>query len=266
MFFLLDFRLLNNLLLLHTSSYKSDNMKKIIIIGATSGIGYEIARIYKDMGWHVGVAGRRIELLNAFREQAPEQIEVQQIDVTAEDASGKLLQLIGKVGGMDLFLLCSGIGSQNRALDQKVELATVNTNAMGFTRMVTTAYQYFREQGGGHLAVISSIAGTKGIGIAPSYSATKRYQNTYMDALAQLAGMEMLPIVFTDIRPGFVKTDLLKNDQYPLLMKPEKAALLITKALQRKKRRAIIDWRYAILVFFWKLIPPFVWERLSIHN
>ena len=102
--------------------------------------------------------------------------------------------------------------------------------------------------------------------MAPSYSATKRFQNTYIDALAQLARMEKLPITFTDIRPGFVKTDLLKNDNYPLLMRPERVAQRIVRALKRKKRTVIIDWRYVTLVFFWKLIPDYIWERLSIHN
>ena len=132
--------------------------------------------------------------------------------------------------------------------------------------MVISAYNYFKEHGGGQLAVISSIAGTKGLGAAPSYSATKRYQNTYIEALDQLAQMEKLPIVFTDIRPGFVKTDLLKNDKYPMLMSPQYVARKIVKAIERKKRRTVIDWRYAVLVFFWKLIPSFVWRRLPIHN
>lgn len=241
-------------------------VKRIVIIGATSGIGYEVAKIYRQLGWRIGVAGRRIERLEAFREQAPEQIEIQQLDVNEVDAVEKLHQLIDKLGGMDLFLLSTGIGSQNRMLNPDIELATVNTNAIGFTRMVTAAYHYFQEQGAGHLAVISSIAGTKGLGAAPAYSATKRFQNTYIDALAQLAKMEKLPIHFTDIRPGFVKTDLLKNDKYPLLMRPERVAQQIVRALSRKKRTVIIDWRYVTLVFFWKLIPSYVWERLSIHN
>lgn len=239
-------------------------MKRIVIIGATSGIGYEVAKIYCQLGWRVGVAGRRLERLEAFQKEAPGQIEIQRLDVTETDAVDKLHQLIVKLGGMDIFLLSTGVGSQNRALSPDIELITVNTNATGFTRMVTAAFNFFRKEGKGHLAVISSIAGTKGLGVAPAYSATKRFQNTYIDALAQLAIMEKLPITFTDIRPGFVKTDLLKDDKYPLLMQPEWVAQQIIRALQHKKRVVVIDWRYAILVFFWKLIPGYVWERLVI--
>lgn len=240
--------------------------KRIVIIGATSGIGYEVARLYQQQGWRVGVAGRRVEKLEMLRQQAPEKTEIQELDITRPEAPGQLDALIEKLGGMDVFLLSSGVGSQNRTLEPAIELNTIGTNVYGFTQMVMAAFHYFRSRRGGHLAIISSIAGTKGLGIAPSYSATKRYQNTYLDALAQLAYMEKLPIVFTDIRPGFVKTDLLKNDKYPLLMQPDTVARKIVKAICQKKRRVIIDWRYALLVFFWKLIPPALWQRLSIHN
>lgn len=240
--------------------------KKIIIVGATSGIGFEIAKRYQQQGWLIGVAGRRADKLEALKAIAPGQIQTQQIDITSPDAPAQLQQLIDKLGGMDLFLLSSGIGSQNRKLNPETELNTVATNALGFTRMVTAAYRYFAQQGGGHLAVISSIAGTKGLGSAPSYSASKRFQNTYIDAIAQLARMEKLPITFTDIRPGFVKTDLLKSGKYPLLMEPDYVATRIVEALEKKKRRVVIDWRYALVVFVWKLIPNVIWERLPIHN
>lgn len=241
-------------------------MKKVIIIGATSGIGEEIAKIYIAQGWQVGVAGRREEALTVLAATAPAQVKTQVIDVTSADAPEQLQSLIEKLGGMDLFLLSSGIGSQNVKLEPEIELNTARTNVEGFIRMVTAAYRFFKEQGSGHLAVISSVAGTKGLGSAPAYSATKRFQNTYIDALAQLARMERLSIQFTDIRPGFVATALLKNRKYPLLMRADSTAQHIVKALTNKKRVAIIDTRYAILVFFWQLIPRWLWERLPIRN
>lgn len=239
--------------------------RKIIIIGATSGMGYRIARLYQQKGWRVGIAGRRTDKLQELAALAPEQTFWQQIDITQVDAEDGLFALAQQTDGMDVFLLCSGIGSLNLTLKPEIELNTVATNGEGFTRMVTAAYRYFAQHGGGQLAVISSIAGVKGLGTAPAYSATKRFQNTYIDALEQLACMEKLPIRFTDIRPGFVQTALLKDDKYPLTMDPDYAAQKIVKAIERKKRRAIIDWRYAILVFFWKLIPACIWKRLPIH-
>ena len=104
------------------------------------------------------------------------------------------------------------------------------------------------------------------LGSAPAYSATKRFQNTYINALEQLAHMKKLNISFTDIRPGFVATPLLKDDKYPLLMHTSQVASQIVKAISRRKRVAIIDWRYQFIVFFWKLIPGWLWVRLPVRN
>lgn len=241
-------------------------MKRVIIIGATSGIGREVAKLYIAQGRQVGIAGRRAEELEALRKEAPGQVSAEVLDVTQEDAPVRLQSLINKVGGMDLFLLSAGIGKQNPSLTPDIELRTAATNVEGFIRLTNAAWHYFEQQGHGHIAAISSIAGTKGLGIAPAYSATKRFQNTYLDALDQLARMNKLNITFTDIRPGFVATPLLKDDSYLLLMKAPSVAAAIVKAIRRKKRIVIIDWRYRILVFFWQLIPHWVWVRLNVRN
>lgn len=242
-------------------------MKRAVIIGATSGIGREVAKQLLLQGWHLGIAGRRLPSLEALQSSAPDRVEVAALDVTQPDAAPKLSNLIRRVGGMDLFLLSSGIGYQNIGLNPDIELETTRTNVEGFTRMVDTAFNYFREHGGGQLAVISSVAGTKGLGVAPAYSATKRFQNTYIDALEQLACMQKLNICFTDIRPGFVSTDLLNDGKrYPLLMQPEKVARQIVRALHHRKRVAVIDCRYAVIVFFWRMIPRWIWKRLPIRT
>ena len=241
--------------------------KKVIIIGATSGIGREVALVYIAQGWTVGVAGRREAELESLRAISPEQVFTQVLDVTKDDASEHLQTLINKVGGMDLFLLSSGIGKQNYTLETEIELATAATNVEGFIRMTNDAYHYFEKQGHGHLAVISSIAGTKGLGAAAAYSATKGFQHMYMDALDQLSRMQKLNISFTDIRPGFVATPLLKSSKrYPMLMQAPIVALDIVDALKRKKRVAIIDWRFRLLVGFWRLIPKWIWLRLPVKN
>ena len=243
------------------------DMKRIVVVGATSGIGREVALELLRRGYRVGVAGRRDEALQTLKAKAPDRVVYRRLDVTADDAPGRLLTLADELGGMDVFLLCAGIGHQNPDLLPDTELATAQTNVTGFIRMVDTAYAYFRARGGGQIAVISSIAGTKGLGAAPAYSATKRFQNTYIEALAQLARMQKLNIRFTDIRPGFVDTNLLKGDKhYPMLMRPERVAVRIVRALERKEAVCTIDLRYRLLVFLWRLIPRCVWVRLPIRN
>ncbi|WP_295960005.1 SDR family NAD(P)-dependent oxidoreductase [uncultured Alistipes sp.] len=242
-------------------------MKRIVIVGATSGIGLEVAKLCIREGWRVGAAGRREEALEALRALSPEQVVTEPLDITRADAPEHLSRLVDKLGGMDIYLHSSGVGSRNTDLRPDIELNTLRTNGEGFVRMVTAAFGYFRANGGGHLAVISSIAGTKGLGSAPAYSATKRMQNTYINALAQLARMEKLHIRFTDIRPGFVATPLLAGDgHYPMLMEVGKVAARIMRVLKRQRRRAVIDRRYAVFVFFWKLIPEWLWERMAVRT
>ena len=165
---------------------------------------------------------------------------------------------------MDLYFHSSGIGRQNSDLDPSIELATVRTNGEGFVRMVTAAYRYFRTQGRGHIAAITSVAGTRGMGAAAAYSATKRFQRTYLDALAQLAHREGLRLRITDIRPGFVRTALLNPEvRYPMLMEPAPVARRIVDAVERRRRVATIDRRYRALVLLWRLLPQCVWERMK---
>lgn len=234
--------------------------KRAIVIGASSGIGREVALQLMQQGWALGVAARRADLLESIGAAATEQI-----DVTQEDAAEKLRNLIEKMGGMDLFFYASGIGKQNRDLHEDIELATMQTNALGFTRMIGEAYRYFAERGEGHIAAITSIAGTKGLGPAPAYSATKAMQKTYLQALEQQANARGLRIGFTDIRPGFVDTALLSGDfHYPMMLKPEKVAREIVCAINAKKHIRVIDWRYRLLTACWRMIPNCIWRRIKL--
>lgn len=241
---------------------------KAIIVGATSGIGLAVAKQLTARGWEVGIAGRRQHLLQEIQRTDLNIIATQEIDITHEDAGERLQTLIGKMGGIDLYFHSSGIGYQNPQLDIDKELRTVETNALGFTRMVNTAYKYFEQypEKPGHIAVISSIAGTKGLGAAPAYSATKRYVNHYMECLSQLSHLKKLKhLTLTDIRPGFVKTPLLSDaGKYPLQLDVDKVANEIVVGLEKRKQIITVDWKYRIIVFFWRLIPQWLWVRLPI--
>ena len=232
-------------------------MKRAIVVGASSGIGLEVARLLRQKGWTVGVAARRVERLAEFE-------VAEQIDVNDAEAGQRLLDLAERLGGMDLYFHASGIGHQNRELQEDIELQTVETNGLGFTRMVGAAYRYMAGHGGGHIAVISSIAGTKGLGPAPAYSATKALQNTYIQSLEQLANAQGLNIRFTDIRPGFVATDLLGDDPYPMLLDKTDVARDIVSSIEKRRHVRVIDWRWRIVTWLWRRIPRFVWRRLSL--
>ena len=269
--------------------------KKAIIVGASSGIGHEVAKLLLADGWQLGVAARREEKLRELQALAPERVEVMAIDVTSDDADQRLLTLIERLGGLDLYFHASGIGFQNRELDADIELRTAETNAMGFMRMVGAAYRYFavssrppREgansceqaekgatpRGGreGAIAAITSIAGTKGLGPAPAYSATKALQAAYLEALEQQACQRGLPIHILDIRPGFVDTALLRPSDpskeaaftYPMMMRPEDVARDIVRSIYKRRHVRIIDWRYRLLTAGWRLVPRWLWRRIKL--
>ena len=240
-------------------------MKRAIVIGASSGLGNEVAKLLLEQGWTLGVAARRLEPLEQLRETAPERVQTQVIDVTSDDATANFDMLIDKVGGMDLLFYASGIGNQNIELEPEIELGTVTTNGLGFTRMIGAAYRYMAAHGGGHIAAISSIAGTKGLGAAPSYSATKAFQGTYLQALEQQANMRGLNIRFTDLRPGFVATALLgDNPKYPMLLDTKKVAREMVRAVNKGKHVHVIDWRWRIATALWRRIPRWIWRRLKV--
>lgn len=241
--------------------------KKIVIMGATSGIGLNVAERLAQKGWMVGVAGRKDEVMQTLAEKYPANIVWRHIDITRPEAGMSLRKLIDKLGGMDVYFHISGVGYENDALDPSLELATLRTNVTGFTRMIDQAFRYFRDErkGRGHIAAITSVAGTNGIGRLASYSSSKAFQQTYLRALNQLSNMQHLHIRFTDIRPGWVRTPLLDNDkQYPLTMTLPYAVPRIIRALRHKKRVAVIDWRWNIIVGLWRLIPNRVWVHLPI--
>lgn len=234
--------------------------KRAIVIGASSGIGLEVAKRLVAQGWIVGVGARRTELMQNIGAAA-----VEQIDVTAADAADVLMRLIEKTGGMDLYFHASGIGKQNRDLQEEIELGTLETNGVGFARMVGAAYRYFARQRSGHIVAITSIAGTKGLGPAPAYSATKALQNVYLQALEQLANSQKLNIRFTDIRPGFVDTALLAGDfRYPMMLSPADVADEIMLAINRRQHIRIIDWKYRMLTALWRRLPRWLWRRLRL--
>ncbi len=257
----------------HMTQKTKESNRKAIIIGASSGIGREVTKLLIADGWTVGIAARRKENLESLRDMETTddngmksgKIHISSIDVNSEESVSKLHDLIRSIGGVDLFFYSAGIGKQNIMLDKDTELSTVNTNCMGFCSMIGCAYRYMASHGGGHIASITSIAGTKGLGAAPAYSATKAFQTTYLEALSQQANLRKLNIRFTDIRPGFVATPLLgDSNHYPLLMPVEKVARIIVKAVYDKKEIKIVDWKWHIITFFWKLIPSAIWKKMNI--
>ena len=241
--------------------------KRAVVMGATSGIGREVALVLAERGWRVGVAGRRKELLEALMSEHQNIVAMCVADVTADGATAALDRLIDEMHGVDLYFHSSGIGWHNTALDMGRELATIETNCTGMARMVGHVFNRFRGQPGTplHIAVISSIARTKGLGAAPAYSASKRFTSNYIEALQQLAAIGRLRhITFTDIRPGFVRTPLIEGSNFPMQLDARRVAQSIVRAVEKREAVVTVNAFYRLLVALWSLVPRWLWVRLRI--
>ncbi len=236
--------------------------KKVIIVGASSGIGRDLAHVFSEKRYELGLTARRLEELQALQKQLPGKAIVQQMDVAqhAEARTG-LAALIEQLGGMDIIVLNAGIGDSKPTWEKEMQIVAVN--AAGFTALGNLALDYFEKQGGGQLVGVSSIASLRGTRIATVYSATKAYISSYMEGIQQRSNKKKQGIYVTDIRPGFVATDMTAaNKGMFWVATSRKAAEQIYSAIKNKKRVAYITRRWWIIARIIKLLPDFLFYRL----
>jgi len=238
-------------------------MRKAIIIGASSGIGRELAKILSGNEYVVGVMARRVQLLEELGKDVKGTLFVQRIDVAGvESAMETLAKFIKKMGGVDLIVISAGTGEVNNRLDWHLESETIETNVSGFAALVNVAMHHFMERGSGHLVGILSIAALRGGRESPAYNASKAFESNYLEGLRQKVRKSGWPITITDIKPGFVNTAMAKGEGIFWAAEPEKAARQIYHAIKRKKSTAYITRRWVLVAWLIKLLPGFIYERL----
>ena len=238
-------------------------MKRAIVIGATSGIGKGIARLLADNGYKVGITGRRTNLLEDLRKESPDHYSVKTFDITnTKSISNHLSELTQELGGLDLLIISSGTGDLNDNLDFEIEKRTIDTNVSGFTAIADWAFNYFKQQKSGHLVAISSIAGLRGSRQSPSYSASKAFQINYFEGLRQKARKIKYPIYITDVRPGFVDTDMAKGDGQFWVATKEKVAKQIFNLVKRKKDIGYVTKRWRLIAIILKIFPNRIYKRM----
>ena len=238
-------------------------MKKVIIIGATSGIGRELAKIYATSNCLVGVTGRRKDLLDSLRNQFPDYILTECFDVTGTSNIDHLKNLLQQLGGMDIFIFNSGYGEPDKTLNWAIDRQTTLTNVNGFVEMANFAFNYFSMQGYGQIAGISSIASIRGNSYAPAYSASKAFMSNYLEGLHMKAAKLKMAISVTDIQPGFIKTKMAKGNKQFWVASVEKAAQQIFSAIHHKKRRAYITKRWWLIAKLMKWMPYWIYKKFG---
>lgn len=237
--------------------------KKAIIIGASSGIGRELARILTRNNYRVGITGRREHLLKELQNENPGQYIYRAFDIRDLSKTAKNLnELIKELGGLDLLIMSSGIGYINLELDSEPEFQTIDTNVTAFTDVITFAYRYFLENKKGHIVGITSIAALRGNKSAPAYNASKAYQVNYLEGLRQKSVSLKIPVYITDVRPGFVATEMAKGKNLFWVASPKKAAKQIYRAIRRKKRKVYITKRWRIYAWLLRMFPAFMYEKI----
>lgn len=237
-------------------------MKNAIIIGATSGIGYELANLLSKNGYKVGITGRRTEKLMELQSTNPDMFIPASFDCTSSDNTKELRDLTDRLGGLDLIIISSGRSDLNEELDYNKENDTNLLNVIAFTEIIDWAYNYFKQKGNGHIVAITSIAGIRGGQIAPAYFASKAYQINYLEGLRQKAQSQKKKMRITDIRPGFVDTAMAKGEGLFWVVPKEKAGKQIFRTIKCKKDVGYVSKRWRIIAFILKFLPRWIHKRL----
>src|SRR5262245_19538999 len=229
------------------SSCREADVKNAIIVGASSGIGRALAKVAASNGYNVGLAARRVDLLREVAAEIATTAFVKEIDVSKPlEAMRHLRDLIAEMRDVELFVISAGTGFENRKLDWEPESETIAVNVVGFAAVANVAVAHLQARGAGYLVGISSIAALRGNAVAPAYGATKAFMSNYLQRLRYRFGMLRLPIVVTDVQPGFVDTAMAKSDRKFWVASPEKAAAQIFAAVRKRKKHVYVTRRWRL--------------------
>ena len=238
-------------------------MRKAIIVGASSGLGLELARIMGRDGWQLGLAGRNVEALEALKAELGSGISTQRLDVTATDSVSPALDaLASALGGVDCVVISSGVSPYNRKLTWDVEETTLATNILGFAACANWAAHRFFEQRSGHIVGLSSVASLRGSPQVPAYNASKAFVSHYLEGLR--FNLRKYGVAVSDIRPGYVDTPMTKGQKGMFwLVDAPTAARQIYRAIQKKKPVAYVPRRWGLLAKLILIAPGSLYSKFS---
>ena len=174
-----------------------------------------------------------------------------------------LRNLIAEMNDVELFVISAGTGAVNPSLEWQPEQETIAVNVSGFAAMANVAVAHLQRRGSGYLVGISSIGGLRGNPHAPAYSASKAFVSNYLEGLRYRFAKLRLPIVVTDVQPGFVDTAMAKAEHKFWVAAPDKAATQIVEAVRRGKKLVYVTRRWRLIAWFLKIVPDWLGLKLS---
>jgi short-subunit dehydrogenase len=238
-------------------------MKKVIIIGASSGIGQALATVFSEKGYEVGLIARRLELLHDLQKELKTKSYIKQVDITNTLAAITEVQsLIQEMRGVDIFIINSGVCYNNPEINWDKDEKTIEVNVLGFSAMAHVALTYFLKKNDGHLVGISSVSALRGESFTPAYSASKAFVSNYLQGIRYRMAQEKKAIYITDIRPGWVDTDMAKGEKTFWMTSPKEAALEIFSAINQKRSHAYITSKWRFYAWLAKFAPEWLYNAV----
>jgi short-subunit dehydrogenase len=244
----------------------------ILITGASSGLGAEMARQFAALGHDLALCARRTDRLDGLRDEIAAahpgvRVAVKALDVTDHDAVFRVFEeLADELGGLDRVVVNAGLGKGQPLGTGRFDAnkETAETNFIGALAQTEAAAAIFREQGRGHLVMVSSISALRGMPKnITTYAATKA-------AVAHLAegfraDVHGTPIKVTVLYPGYIVSEMSGTSaRTPLMASTEKGVRAMVEAIEKEKKSARVPaWPWGPLGFVIKHVPVGVLRRMS---
>lgn len=223
---------------------------RVVITGASSGIGEALARHYAAQGATLGLISRR-----------------HGVDVTDEVAVAAAAQeFIRRHGVPDLVIANAGIASGTDGADPHdvAKLRRIlDVNVAGLAATLAAFAPGMRQAGRGTLAGIASVAGFRGLAGNGAYCASKSAAITWLESLrAELHGSGVNVVC---VCPGYIDTPMTRVNRFrmPFLIDADDAARRIARAIERKRRLAVIPWQMALVSVLLRAMPGWLYDRLA---
>jgi len=237
-------------------------MKQAIIVGASSGIGRELAVQLAAKNYQLGLMARRGERLEQLLTDLPREHFIQCADVSnPEQARQQFAKLIELMGDVELIVINAGVGKREKKLDWLAQREMIDVNVRGFAAMSVVAMNHFVERGQGHLVGISSVAAHMSGGLAPTYVASKAFVSSYLNGMRSRAEHCKLPITVTTVEPGFVDTPMVQGQPSFWMATVDRAVAQLVQAIIDKKNHVYITKRWRLAAWILNIMPKWLMRR-----